>query len=213
MLSEYRARSVDYWSTVEKRNYEQEERLFSQLERNQDIEFLDETTFEEKHISLNQHKAKTAIKMDNDMKSFAATILKTDISSNGLISNNFTVTQETFKQICTHLGDGKEDETWEYNYQNFYGSENIENYTVNNDLKEDTTIINQYKPDEETYSKDLNLGQKEIISIYYDYLTEDRVKNDIYTKVPNIVLLTGKGGTGKSYVIHRLLQIGNQNYV
>ena len=50
-----------------------------------------------------------------------------------------------------------------------------------------------------------------IISIYYDYLTEERVKNDIFAKVPNVVLLTGKGGTGKSYVIHRLLQIGNQN--
>ena len=108
MLSEYRARSVDYWLTVEKRNYEQEERLFSQLERNQDIEFLDETTFEEKHVLLNQHKAKTAIKMDNNMKSFATTILKTDISSNGLISNNFTVTLENFKHMCTHLGDGKE---------------------------------------------------------------------------------------------------------
>ena len=53
MLSEYRARSVDYWSTLEKRNYKEEERLFSQLERNQDIEFLDESTFEEKHVKLN----------------------------------------------------------------------------------------------------------------------------------------------------------------
>ena len=26
-------------------------------------------------------------------------------------------------------------------------------------------------------------------------------------------MFTGKGGTGKSYVIHRLLQIGNQNYI
>ena len=54
MLSEYQARYFHYWSTVENRNYEQEERLFIQLERNQDIEFLDETTFEE--IILNQHK-------------------------------------------------------------------------------------------------------------------------------------------------------------
>ena len=151
--------------------------------------------------------------MDNDMKSFAATILKTDISSNGLISNNWIVTPENFKQICSHLGGGKNEATWEYNYQKFYENENIENYTVNNDLKEDTTIMNQYKRDKEAYSMDLNLGQKEIISIYYDYLTEERVKNDIHAKVPNVVLLTGKGGTGKSYVIHRLLQIGNQNYI
>ena len=60
---------------------------------------------------------------------------------------------------------------------------------------------------------DLNLGQKEIISIYYDYLIEEIVRENIRAKVPNIVLLTGKGGTGKSYVIHRLLQIGNQNYI
>ena len=73
--------------------------------------------------------------------------------------------------------------------------------------------MNQYKTNEEAYSMDLNLGQKEIISIYYDYLTEERVKNDIHAKVPNIVFLTGKCGTSKSYVIHRLLQIGNQNYI
>ena len=60
---------------------------------------------------------------------------------------------------------------------------------------------------------DLNLGQKEIISIYYDYLIEEIVRENIRAKVPNIVLLTGKGGTGKSYVIHRLLQIGNKNYI
>ena len=91
ILSKYWDRSIAYWSTVEKRNYKEEERLFSQLERNQDIKILDETTFEEKNIKLNQYKAKTAIKMNNDMKSFAATIFKTDNSSKGLISNGWKV--------------------------------------------------------------------------------------------------------------------------
>ena len=39
------------------------------------------------------------------------------------------------------------------------------------------------------------------------------MKHDIRAKVPNVVLLTGKGGTGKRYIIHRLLQIVNQNYI
>ena len=30
------------------------------------------------------------------------------------------------------------------------------------------------------------------------------MKNDIHTKVPKVVLLTGKGGTGKIYIIYRL---------
>ena len=69
------------------------------------------------------------------MKSFAATILKTDISSNGLISNNWTVSLEKFRQICIYLWCGKNETNWEYNYQKFYENENIENYTVNNDPK------------------------------------------------------------------------------
>ena len=160
MLSEYWARSVDYWSKVEKRNYKEEERLFSQLERNQDIEFLDETTFEEKHEKLNKHKAKTAIKMDNDMKSFVAEIFKTNNSSKGLISNGWKVSLQNCRQICIYIGSGKNVANWEYNYQKFYENENIENYTINNDSKEDTTITNQYKHDEEAYFMDLNLGQK-----------------------------------------------------
>ena len=60
---------------------------------------------------------------------------------------------------------------------------------------------------------DLNVERKEIISIYNNYLTEEIVRQDIQAKIPNVVLLTGKGGTGKGYVIHRLLQIGNKNCI
>ena len=35
--------------------------------------------------------------MDNDMKSFAVNFLKTDIRSNGFISNNWIVKLENFK--------------------------------------------------------------------------------------------------------------------
>ena len=125
MLSEYQARSVDYQSTVEKRNYKEEERLFSQLERNQDIEFLDETIFEEKYVKINQHKAKTAIKLDNNMKSFAATIFKTDNSSKGLTSNRQKVSLENCRQICIYIGSGKNVVDSESNYQKFYKNENI----------------------------------------------------------------------------------------
>ena len=151
--------------------------------------------------------------MDNDMKSFADMIFKTDNSNKGLISNGWKVSLENCRQICIYIGSGQNVADWEYNYQKFYENENIENYTINNNSKEDTTITNQYKHDEEAYFMDLNLGQKEIISIYYDYLIEEIVRENIQAKVPNIVLLTGKGGTDKSYVIHRLLQIGNKNYI
>ena len=57
----------------------------------------------------------------------------------------------------------------------------------------------------------LNKGQSEIISLYHDYLCQEKVDDDIQSLIPDIVLLTGKGGTGKSYVIHKLLEIGNQN--
>ena len=76
------------------------------------------------------------------MKYFAVTIFKTDISSKGLISNSQTALSENFRQICIYLGGGKNKATWEYNNQKFYKDENIENFTINNDLKEDTTIIN-----------------------------------------------------------------------
>ena len=141
MLREYQARSFHYWSIVEKINYK-EERLFSELERNKDIEFLDETIFEGKHVKLNQHKAKTAIKMNNDMKSFAATIFKTDNTSKGFIFNGWIVSPENCRQICIFIGSGKNVANWENNYQKFYKNKNIENYTLNNNLKEDTTIIN-----------------------------------------------------------------------
>ena len=86
------------------------------MERNQDIEFLDESTFEEKHVKLNQHKAKTAIKMDNDMKSFADMIFKTDNSNKGLISNGWKVSLENCRQICIYIGSGQNVADWEYNY-------------------------------------------------------------------------------------------------
>ena len=64
------------------------------MERNQDMEFLDKTTFEEKYIKLNKLKAKTAIKIENDIKSFATMIFKIDNSSKGLITNGWKVSPE-----------------------------------------------------------------------------------------------------------------------
>ena len=147
--------------------------------------------------------------MDNDMKSFADMIFKTDNSNKGLISNGWKVSLQNCRQICIYIGSGKNVANWEYNYQKFYENENIENYTINNKPKENTNILNQQKHDEEAYFMDLNLGQKEIISIYYDYLIEEILRENIRAKVPNIVLLTGKDRTGKTYIIYRLIQIGN----
>ena len=82
----------------------------------------------------------------------------------------------------------------------------ISNVSTTNDSKNV-----EYQCHNATVTSNLNQGQSKIISIYYNYLTEETVQHKTRVKVPNIVLLTGKGGTGKSYVIHRLLQIGNQN--
>ena len=100
--------------------------------------------------------------MDNDMKSFADMIFKTDNSNKGLISNGWKVSLENCRQICIYIGSGQNVADWEYNYQKFYKNENIENYTINNDSKEDTTISNQYKHDEEAYFMNLNLKKKKL---------------------------------------------------
>ena len=54
----------------------------------------------------------------------------------------------------------------------------------------------------------LNEEQKEIVDLYKTYLEmPDRLESSI----PSIVLLTGKGGTGKSFVIKTLIEHGKEH--
>ena len=60
----------------------------------------------------------------------------------------------------------------------------------------------------QTKLADLNRKQKEIVDVYRNYLEDTSTNSQIHSPPP-IVLLTGKGGTGKSFVIDTLLNIGN----
>jgi len=52
ILSEYRARSADKWSTTQRKDHAEEERFFAQLERQQDMEILLDYMFENKYQNL-----------------------------------------------------------------------------------------------------------------------------------------------------------------
>ena len=216
MVSEYQARDADYWTKLEKKDFDQQERLFSQLERKQDMELLDETTFEEKHKRLSKSRCNTAIKINNDMKSFAVALLKADNNENSFNTNNWTVVLENFVQFAEYLGDSEDEANWEDEYESIYKCNDNDNYENDITLISNVSTTNDSENVEHQYhnatvTSNLNQGQSEIISIYHNYLKEETVQHETRVKVQNIVLLTGKGGTGKSYVIHRLLQIGNQN--
>ena len=96
---------------------------------------------------------------------------------------------------------------------------NIDDDSYNsNSISEGEDIVINYDNINPKYQEEktidmscLNKGQSEIISLYHDYLSEEKVDEKVQSLIPDIVLLTGKGGTGKSYVIHKLLEIGNQN--
>lgn len=55
----------------------------------------------------------------------------------------------------------------------------------------------------------LNPQQLQVVELYKDYLQSPAGSKSAVLSPPPIVLLTGKGGTGKSYVIHELLRLGN----
>ena len=111
---------------------------------------------------------------------------------------------------------------WSYNwkdrYESIYKCNNNDNYENNITFISNINTTNnsknvEYQHNNATVTSNLNQSQIKIISIYHDYLTEETVQHKIQVKFLNIVLLIWKGGTGKIYVIHRLLQIRNQNKI
>ena len=218
ILSDYRARSADKWTTAQRKDYAQEEKFFAQLERQQDMEILLDDIFEKKYQKLEPRMITSAKKMNNDTKSFAASLLKTDKNDNEISIYNWTVLEKNFKPFidCLKINheadyDNKCRRLFQNNEIN-YDSSNSDLISEGKDIVLDCDNMNrQYQKDIAIDMSCLNKGQAEIISIYHDYLYQEKLNSHIESLVPDIVLLTGKGGTGKSYVIHKLLEIGNQN--
>ena len=157
--------------------------------------------------------------MNNDTKSFAASLLKTDENNNDLMSYKWTVLEKTFHRCQSNIADSDHEADYDNMCRRLFQDNNIDDdSSISNSISEGEDIVINYDNMNTKYQEEktidtscLNKGQSEIISLYHDYLSEEKVDEKIQSLIPDIVLLTGKGGTGKSYVIHKLLEIGNQN--
>ena len=150
------------------------------------------------------------------MKTFAAALLKSDNNENSFNTNKWTVILENFIEFAEYYSNENNEAKQEDRYKSIYKYNDDENYEHDITLISNINTTNnskyvEYQSHNSILTKNLNEGQNEIISIYNYYFNEETVYK-IQTKVSNIVLITEIGRTGKSYnVIHRLLQIGNQN--
>ena len=62
ILSEYRDRSADKWTTTQRKYHKEEERFFAQLERQQHIEILLDDMFDNKYQNLEPRMVTSAKK-------------------------------------------------------------------------------------------------------------------------------------------------------
>ncbi|KAL3931624.1 MAG: hypothetical protein SGBAC_011222 [Bacillariaceae sp.] len=212
ILSDYRARVADQWTDVEKGLYANEERYFQNAQRRHDAEMVDDDLFEELHSQLSAREANSARNLNNDALGFRNTLVHT-----------FNELTQTFRpsQHGRHPSDSclcrMMQDDWDEKVDNIYG-ESI-NCITNEEQNEPE---NQPSASRRGASwkqaicsmalEGCNQGQREIVSMYAQYLLSDQSDTSTSGKrPPKVVLLTGKGGTGKSFIIHRLLEIGSKS--
>ena len=153
------------------------------------MEILNEDIFEKKYQKLGLQMV-TAKKMDNDTKSFAASLLKTDENNDELTMYNWTVIDEPskpFHPMCNYFQDSDAEADWDNRCQSLFPDNDIDDDLSNTNSirdRDDMSINcnNMNNKDQRNTSvnlSSLNVEQAEIISIYHDYLCQENIDKNL----------------------------------
>ena len=236
ILSHYRAREADKWTDHQKLQRELEKRFTASFQKQHDEVFMDEDAYDAPQQTLSKNATNVAKKLNNDANAFAQSAIGTryfeDARKAGGRKDAWAIEcNGSDKETVMDINDCP---TWEEKCDWIYQDGDLDDGTpygmstnVNNDTSDDedsdgnsvcgndaknTPASNNGTNNQSTKSnkESLNEEQLDIVELYKDYLKSTQ-KNSPGTKLPpKIVLLTGKGGTGKSFVIHELLELGNK---
>ncbi|CAJ1937001.1 unnamed protein product, partial [Cylindrotheca closterium] len=199
ILSEYRARDADHWSIEDQQQYKRRMEYDKYFEQQSAAAFMDEEDFEARFDELDQRARTTATKMNSDAELFA---------------NSASILPQ--KSLCNAI-EGKQrskyDAAVSVNPQwskkcSMIHDKHVSTFTKDNDVEETTLSQNGcFHEQNHVTTLSLNKDQVQIVNMYKDYL--ENPDNPVIPIPPPVVLLTGKGGTGKSFVIHALLEHNN----
>ena len=124
------------------------------------------------------------------------------------VTNESVLVSDTVLSYNDHLHWDRKCE-WIYN-DDYLNDDDDSTCSSDGNIEDESNHESEYEtptqndPDIIMNMEDLNDEQKMIVSLYSNYLLEDNEASA--AKPPPIVLLTGIGGTGKSFVIHKLLE-------
>ena len=196
-VNDYCFRDQDKWTEEKKQVYKEEDRL-EQLAKINDYDVMNEDEFNEIHSSLSNRVASSIKQTLVDDAMYLGAIKEHSYSTNK--SNNDSECSSLQQNVVfdqLSMDDLLSKSEAVYDESNF--GEQIED--TNN-------TIDDLRPSGRSMKYKLNKDQKEIVDLYAKYLEnpEKEAKN-----VPPIVLMTGKGGTGKSFVINTLIEYGKEH--
>jgi hypothetical protein len=201
IVSDYRFRNHDKWTDYQHQQFDREDHL-AQIERMNDQSVLPDDEFSEANDMLSPRIEKQVRQILMDDSKFSASIAKVRYSCidgcTSTTSGSFPQ-QDTQNIIFGHDVDWFEMSIHVYDETNT-GTEIQENST--------SSLVPRVQTGEGSVIEELSLnhGQTQIFEIYKKYLMDPSDEKN--TPPPSVVLVTGKGGTGKSHLINALMEHG-----
>jgi hypothetical protein len=206
IVSDYRFRAQDQWTDAQNGYFDQGDHL-DLMARSNDMEVLGDEEFAAENTRLSLRVEGSVQKMLNDDAKFNRAMLRAygDNETNdiALVSQ----VQPSFESIAYRAAvDVDLDET----SSNVYD----ENYDGNGSVEDCATVLlDEGTSDNERHGAtgnqvQLNTGQTTVFLVYKNYLENPTNTN---LRPPAVVLVTGKGGTGKSLLINAIIDHGKQH--
>jgi hypothetical protein len=206
IVSDYRFRNHDKWTDLQHHQFDRQDHL-AQMERLNDQSVLPDDEFSEANQMLSPAIEKLVRQILIDDSKFAASIARVPYGTahnDGTTptSSTTTDTSDSFlEQGMKNIVFGHDVDWVElsgYIYDEMNTGENIElELQQNNGVETGNT----------TEERSLNHGQTQIFDVYKKYLIDP--SDPTNKPPPAVVLVTGKGGTGKSHLINALMEHGS----
>jgi hypothetical protein len=208
IVSDYRFRNHDKWTDFQHHQFDREDHL-DQIERLNDQSVLPDDEFSEANQMLSPAVEKLVNQILIDDSKFSASIARVPYCTAHKNGSTSTTTSRSFLEqgmrniIFGHNVDWVELSGYVYDETNT-GKD------IELDLQQhDATSFSPAGVDTGsiTDERNLNHGQTQVFDVYKKYLTDP--SDPMNKPPPAVVLVTGKGGTGKSHLINALMEHGS----